>query len=95
MTNAFDGTTPYRLSQTDEPAPLVDEAMAATADRSPEHAELTALRLGIDQLKQSLKGTATGLQNAAVAEVRVKVDAQPLKSAFIVASLAFLYGLTR
>lgn len=95
MTNTFGDSTPYTPPELDEPAPLVDEALAAEDKRSDDRAELEALRAEIAMLKESARETAAAASRATSEEIRSRIDAKPLKAAVIVAAVGFLYGLTR
>jgi hypothetical protein len=95
VTKPFDATLFFTSSPPYEPAPLVDEAIAATEGQQADRSELGTLRLEIDELKASLTGVAAGIRSTALAEARAMVDAKPVKAAIIVGTLAFLYGVTR
>lgn len=78
-----------------EPAPLVDEALAATGRTADDHEEFTALRAEVARLKEAARETASGAGRLAREDVRERVRAQPLTSAIIIGFLAFVYGATR
>lgn len=88
-----DQVTPDTLIE--EPAPLVDEALAATDRKANNHEELRALRSEVARLKDSLHDAASGAGRLAMGEFRGKVRAQPITAAAAIGVLAFLYGLTR
>lgn len=79
----------------EEPAPLVDEALAAT-DRKIEGQEaFNALRAEIAGLKESAREAATGAGRLAMEDFRERVRSQPLSAALAIGFLAFVYGATR
>jgi len=77
----------------EEPAPLVDEALAPTDRRAGDQEELRALRSEVARLKDSLQAAASGAGRLAMEEFRAKVRAQPITAAAAVGFLAFLYGV--
>jgi hypothetical protein len=79
----------------EEPAPLVDEALAATNRKAGDQEELRALRSEVARLKDLLHAAASGAGRLAMEEFRGKVRAQPITAAVAVGFLAFLYGVTR
>lgn len=79
----------------EEPAPLVDEALAATDRKTENQDELRALRLEVARLKDLLHAAASGAGRLAMEEFRGKVRVQPITAAAAVGFLAFLYGVTR
>jgi urease accessory protein UreF len=83
------------LSLGEEPAPLVDDALAATDRRIEEHEELRALRSEVARLQESLRETARGAGRVAVDELRTRIREQPVTAAVVVGFLAFLYGTSR
>ncbi len=90
MSNIFDTKPPA-----EEPAPLVDEALAATDRSADGHADLQALKAEIAQLREAVRSTARGAGRMALHEVRGRVEEQPIMAAVSVGLLAFLYGITR
>ncbi|WP_426131960.1 hypothetical protein [Pararhizobium sp. PWRC1-1] len=79
----------------EEPAPLVDEALAAVNWKAGNQEELRALRSEVTRLKDSLHDVASGAGRLAMEEFRGEVRAQPITAAAVVGFLAFLYGVTR
>ncbi|KQY16807.1 hypothetical protein ASE23_23170 [Rhizobium sp. Root73] len=79
----------------EEPAPLVDEALAATDRKTENQDELRALRLEVARLKDLLHAAASGAGRLAMEEFRSKVRVQPIAAAAAGGFLAFLYGVTR
>jgi hypothetical protein len=77
----------------EEPAPLVDEALAATDRRAGDQEGLRALRLEVARLKDSFQDAASGAGRLAMEEFRAKVRAQPITAAAAVGFLVFLYGV--
>jgi hypothetical protein len=78
----------------EEPAALVDEALAET-DRNPENTELHALRVDIAQLQDALQNMASDARRVASNGLRSSVRRQPFAAALTVGFLGFVYGLTR
>ena len=56
----------------EEPAPLVDDALAATGRSIEEHEELRALRSEVARLQVSLRETARDAGRVAVDELRTR-----------------------
>jgi hypothetical protein len=78
----------------EEPAALVDEALAET-DRNPENTELHALRVDVAQLQDALRNMASDARRVASGELRSRIRRQPFAAALTVGFLGFVYGLTR
>jgi hypothetical protein len=95
MNNWSDLTISNTPIAAEEPAPLVDEALAATNSRNEGYAELDALRAEVARLQDSLRDAATGAGRVATHELRAKIEEQPIAAAVIVAFAAFVYGATR
>lgn len=79
----------------EEPAPLVDEALAATDWKADDQEELRALWSEVARLKNSLQDAASAAGSLATEEFRAKVRSQPITAAVGVGFLGFLYGVTR
>ena len=94
MNNRSDLTISNTPIAAEEPAPLVDEALAATNSGNEGYAELDALRAEA-RLQDSLRDAATGAGRVATHELRAKIEEQPIVAAVIVAFAAFVYGATR
>jgi hypothetical protein len=82
-------------SPIDGPAPLVDEALAATGRNAGNQEELRALRSDVARLKNLLHAAVSGAGRLGMEEFRGKLRAQPITAAAAVGVLAFLYGVTR
>lgn len=79
---------------TEEPAPLVDEALAAT-DRNGTDAAEQALRREISHLQEALAETVSEDAYRTSKTILGKIRSQPVTAAIAVALLAFVYGMTR
>ncbi|WP_075292880.1 hypothetical protein [Pararhizobium arenae] len=93
MTNSFDGAGNF--TPLSEPAPLVDEALAATDRGGQDREDVRALKAEVDRLQQAVRDTAAGAKQVAFSRLQDEVQSQPLTAAVVVGFLAFVYGLTR
>lgn len=83
-------------------APLVDQALDATGEGRHARGEGAAYRREAERLGQTVSDFATGSTEVAKSrvmgvarQVEDYAKAKPLKAAAVVASIAFLFGLTR
>ena len=69
------------LYPSEEPAPLVDDALSATDRSAEQNEELRALRSEVARLQESLRETALGAGRVAVDELRTreKITLSPLQ----------------
>lgn len=88
-----DAHTPGRPFE--EPAPLVDEALAATDRKQDDHEELDAVRAEVSHLKESARETASSAGRLIKEDLRQRVRSKPLAFASAIGILAFIYGATR
>jgi ElaB/YqjD/DUF883 family membrane-anchored ribosome-binding protein len=89
----------------DEESPLVDEALAATAERGGHRAgrqEIDALKAETGRLSDSAReiaeGTARAVRSSAtstLSDVKDMIRERPLAAVGIVAAIAFMWGATR
>ncbi|MCV9967475.1 hypothetical protein OIU34_37220 [Pararhizobium sp. BT-229] len=84
-----------QVSPIEKPAPLVDEALAATDRKANNQEELRALRSEVARLQDSLQEAASGAGHLVMEELRRKVRAQPITAAVALGFLAILSGVTR
>lgn len=85
----------HGLDPGEKPAPLVDDALAATDRSTEEHEELRALRSEVARLQESLKETTRGAGRVAMDELRTRIRDRPVAAAAVVGFLAFLCGASR
>ncbi|KQY45641.1 hypothetical protein [Rhizobium sp. Root483D2] len=79
----------------EEPAPLVDEALAATDRNAGKRQGLAALQAEESRLEAYAQEASSRAKKSAIDDIRQYIRSQPLAIAASVGIAAFVYGLSR
>lgn len=91
--NTSDGIPPN--APDNEPAPLVDEALASTAGNASNNDALETLRLEVAHLQQALAEARSSARHIARTAFSTQVQKRPISVAIAVGVFSYVFAVTR